>query len=632
MAPWPIFLLENFLKFKAHIIHSGKMSFNILGVSCFYHDSACCLVQDGTITAAAQEERFTRKKHDPRFPVNAMNYCLEQARLEENQIDCVAFYEKPPLALDRIVNGFLSGGGQKAFDRLMKLAGPWGVEKLDVERSIKERLANFRGDVVFSQHHLSHAASAFYPSPFDDSAILTIDGVGEWATAGMYKGSGATIEPIKEMRYPHSLGLFYSAMTYFAGFKVNSGEYKLMGLAPYGEPVYYELLKDNVIDVKEDGSIHLNLDYFDYIAGDRMTSEKMNSLFGSGPRLPETNITRREMDIAATAQKITEETVLKMARNLKKETSSRNLCMAGGVALNCVANGKLYKSGVFEDMWIQPASGDAGGALGAALGAWHIYYKKSRARTPGRDGMNGSFLGPSYSNDEIMDFLDLYGLPYEQVAEEDLPDRVADIIAGGSVLGLFRGRMEYGPRALGSRSIIADPRVADMQTRLNLKIKFRESFRPFAPMVLQERASEWFDMDCGSPYMLLVCKVKEDKRIKYTDPGGDDLMSRLAPPRSSIPSVTHLDYSARVQTVDDETNRFMSDTLRAFEKKTGVPIIINTSFNVRGEPMVLTPFDAYRCMMRTQMDYLLMENVLVKREEQPGWEESEAWKDEFALD
>jgi len=608
------------------------MPFNILGVSCFYHDSACCLVQDGTITAAAQEERFTRKKHDPRFPINAMNYCLEQACLEESQINCVAFYEKPLLALDRIVSGFLGGGEQKAFDRMMKLAGPWGVEKLDVERSIKERLANFHGEVVFSDHHLSHAASAFYPSPFDDSAILTIDGVGEWATAGMYKGSGATIEPIKEMRYPHSLGLFYSAMTYFAGFKVNSGEYKLMGLAPYGEPVYYDLLKDNVIEVGEDGSVHLNLDYFDYIAGDRMTSEKMDSLFGSGPRLPETVITRREMDIAATAQKITEETVLKMARNLKKETSSRNLCMAGGVALNCVANGKLYKSGTFEDMWIQPASGDAGGALGAALGAWHIYYEKPRACELGRDRMSGSFLGPSYSNDEIMDFLDLYGLPYEHVAEEILPDRVADIIADGAVLGLFRGRMEYGPRALGSRSIIADPRAADMQTRLNLKIKFRESFRPFAPMVLKGRVSEWFDMDCDSPYMLLVCGVKDGKRIKYTDPGGDDLMARLAPPRSSIPSVTHLDYSARVQTVDDETNRFMSDTLRAFEKKTGVPIIINTSFNVRGEPMALTPFDAYRCMMKTQMDYLLMENILVKREGQPGWEESEAWKDEVALD
>ena len=610
----------------------GKMTPQyILGISCFFHDSAACMVKDGSVIAAAQEERFTRRKHDAGFPVHAINYCLEEAGIENSDIQLICYYENPYLALERLLVSNLAQIGIGDIGRLDNMISQWGGFRLNLHQRMVQALSGFQGKLLCAEHHLSHAASAFFPSPFDEAAILTVDGVGEWATAGLFYGQGKDIKPLKAMKYPHSLGLFYSAFTYFTGFKVNSGEYKFMGLAPYGEPRYYDLLKDNVIEICDDGSLFLNLEYFDYLTGDRMTSGKMEKLLGGKPRQRETRITQRDMDIAASVQKITEEVLLKMAGHASHLTGSRNLCLAGGVMLNCVANGKILKSGRFSDIWIQPASGDAGGALGAALAAWHVYLGNMRKATPG-DSMRGALLGVDYKTQEILDFLEIYGFPYETLPDSELPGKVVELLLDGKIIGLFQGRMEYGPRALGNRSIIADPRDPGMQSRLNLRIKYRESFRPFAPIVLREKMDEWFDIDYDSKYMLLVGAVKKEKCKAVEKIAGEDLIEKVNQVRSDIPAVTHVDYSARIQTVHQETHPLLHEILLEFYSKTGVPVLINTSFNVRGEPIVCSPMDAYRCMMRTQMDCILMNNVLVYRHEQPEWVESTKWEDEFELD
>ena len=591
----------------------------ILGVSCFFHDSAACLVREGRIVAAAQEERFTRQKHDSSFPVNSINYCLEEARCGEQELDIISFYEQPSLALDRWIRTSVKTTADIDTVRLTRLGSSWGRHRLNLEALIARHVSRFSGKLLFSEHHLSHASSAFFPSSFSEAGVLTVDGVGEWATAAIFTGSGNRLVLNKEMSYPHSLGLLYSAFTYYTGFKVNSGEYKFMGLASYGDPIYYDLLREKVVQINEDGSIYLNMSYFDYLRGDRMTSPAMDGLFGGPPRPASASITKRETDIAASVQKITEQALLKMAVHVRKETSCRNLCLAGGVALNCVANGTILRSGLFDDIWIQPASGDAGGALGAALGAWHLYLGKPRHPAKGRDEMQGALLGNSYTAEEVKDFLELYGFPYEEIPETDVSARIAEILVDGKVVGLFHGRMEYGPRALGNRSILADPRPADMQKRLNLQIKFRESFRPFAPVVMREKMSEWFEMDHDSPYMLLVAPVHQSKRTGATDKLGEDLLERLNRVRSQIPAVTHVDNSARIQTVDERLNPLLHDVLSEFFAQTGVPVLVNTSFNVRGEPIVCTPMDAYRCMMRTEIDFIVLENILVDRRKQPVW-------------
>ena len=600
----------------------------ILGISCFYHDSAAALIKDGEIIAAAQEERFTRKKHDFSFPENAMRYCFEEAGIRVHDLSYIAFYDKPLLKFERILTTYLSYApvGFRSFYKAMPL---WLKDRLWMSHLISEK-SGFKGKVLFTEHHESHAASCFYPSPFKEAAILTMDGVGEWATASFGKGKDNELELLYEIRFPHSLGLLYSAFTYYAGFKVNSAEYKVMGLAPYGEPRYVDLILKELIDLKEDGSFKLDMKYFNYCAGLTMTNNRFHRLFGGPPRKPETAITQREMDLARSVQVVTEEVVIRAARHVYKVTGQKNLCLAGGVALNCVANGRLSREGPFDKIWIQPAAGDAGGALGAALRIWHKYLGNARDIDSNRDTQKGSYLGPSYSDDFIEDYLKGNDIPYQKFPQEELVKKTVSLIADNKVIGWFQGRMEFGPRALGARSIIGDARSQDMQSRMNLKIKFRESFRPFAPSVLSESAKDYFDIDSESPYMLLVANVRGSHLKNNTDkePKG---FERLKVERSDIPAVTHVDNSARVQSVSkDGLNRIYYDLLNELQKKTGCPVIINTSFNVRGEPIVCSPLDAYRCFMRTDMDYLVMGGFILDKKDQP--KERHKAKEYFELD
>jgi len=602
----------------------------ILGISCFYHDSAACLVRDGEIVAAAQEERFTRKKHDPRFPENAIGYCLEEAGIETNDLAYVAFYDKPFLTFERLLLSYLTIA-PKGLRSWLEALPAWLGQKLHVQKVIEQRIG-YEGNVLFTEHHEAHAASAFYPSPFDEAAILTVDGVGEWATASFGFGKGKDITLLKELHFPDSLGLLYSAFTFFTGFKVNSGEYKLMGLAPYGRPKYRDLILSEIVDVKEDGSLRLNLTYFDFIGGRRMTNDRFAKLFGGPPREPETAITAREMDIAASIQSVTEEIILKMAWHVYQETGRKNLCVAGGVALNCVANGRVLRDGPFENIWIQPAAGDAGGAMGAALSVWHRYLGNDRPNPHGHERQGGAYLGPAFSMNAIREYLNENGYPYRELDADSRARVIAEKIAEGKIVGYMDGRMEFGPRALGARSILGDPRSVETQRVMNLKIKYRESFRPFAPSVLEERISEYFDMDRPSPYMLLVAYVREDKRFPQLSGEGMSILDRLKMKRCDIPAVTHLDYSARIQTVNRKDNPNYYAIIAAFERITGCPVIVNTSFNVRGEPIVCTPEDAVRCFMRTEMDILVIENCILYKEEQPSWEEGEEWRHDLILD
>ena len=602
----------------------------ILGISCFYHDAAACLVRDGDVLAAAQEERFTRRKHDPGFPKNAIQYCLEEAGIRIDGLSYVVFYDKPFLSFERILLTYLTVA-PKGLRSWLQAMPRWLGQKLHVSKVLKKE-TGYQGDVLYTEHHEAHAASAFYPSPFHEAAVLTIDGVGEWATASYGFGKGKDLTLLKELHFPDSLGLLYSAFTYFTGFRVNSGEYKLMGLAPYGTPRYKERILSELVDIKEDGSLRLNLSYFDFLGGLRMTNKRFAGLFGGPPRSPETEITQREMDIAASIQAVTEDVVLKMVRHVHKETGLKKLCLAGGVALNCVANGRLLRNGPFEEIWIQPAAGDAGGALGAALSVWHRYLGKERVTVEGKDRQQGSYLGPRFSNDTIRRFLESVGAAYHELQADNRSAVVAEQIAEGKIVGYLAGRMEFGPRALGARSILGDPRRGDTQSVMNLKIKYRESFRPFAPSVLEEKASEYFDSDRPSPYMLLVADVREERRFPQPASDGMPMLERLKVKRSDIPAVTHLDYSARLQTVNSETKPDYHELISRFEQRTGCPVLVNTSFNVRGEPIVCTPEDAYRCFMRTEMDVLVMENCLLFKEEQPPWEEKTDWRNELELD
>jgi carbamoyltransferase len=608
---------------------------NILGISAYYHDSAACLIKDGEIVAAAQEERFTRKKHDYRFPENAVDFCLEAGGIEASQLDLVTFYDKPLLKFDRLLETYI-GYAPTGF-RLFLMGMPlWLKQKLHTPRELDAGLKKqYKGRYVFTEHHESHAASAFYPSPFDEAAILTLDGVGEWATGSIAHGRGNRIEMKKELRFPHSLGLLYSAFTYFTGFRVNSGEYKLMGLAPYGEPIYKDLMIEKLLDIKDDGSFRMDMSYFGYCNSDVMTTSKMDGLFGGPPRRSETDITQREMDIAASIQAVTEEIVLKIANYAHELTGAQNLTMAGGVALNCVANGRVLREGPFDEVWIQPAAGDAGGALGAALFTWHELLDKPREAVA-QDSQFGSLLGPCFSNPEIRSYLDSVDAVY-QYHEDDtkLIDEIADLIAAENVVGHFSDRAEFGPRALGSRSIMGDARSVKMQETMNLKIKFRESFRPFAPAVLREDVEEFFEMrpDENSPYMLLVAPVKEKHRIA-TDADRARGLDKLKEVRSTLPAITHVDYSARVQTIDMQHHPRFYRIIHRFKEKTGSPVVINTSFNVRGEPIVNTPEDAFRCFMHTNMDVLVLENFVLLKRDQPNAREIdlEAYLAEFALD
>ncbi|HSK18473.1 MAG TPA: carbamoyltransferase [Longimicrobiales bacterium] len=605
---------------------------HILGLSAFYHDSAACLLRDGEIVAAAQEERFTRKKGDASYPTHAVAYCLQAAGIAARDLDVVGFYDKPLLKFERLLETYL-GVAPRGYRQFLKAGPVWVKEKLFIERDIRKALG-FEGELLFAEHHESHAASAFLPSPFEEAAILTIDGVGEWATASIGVGEGSDLRILREMRWPDSVGLLYSAFTYFAGFKVNSGEYKVMGLAPYGEPRFVQVILDELIDLREDGSFRMNQSFFDYLSGLHMTNGSFSTLFGGPPREPESKLTQREMDLARSVQVVCEEIMLRMARTAHRVTGSKNLCMAGGVALNCVANGRILREGPFENLWIQPAAGDAGGALGVALLARHrTGGRPDRTVVAGRDAMRGSYLGPSFSDDQIEVYLQSIGAVFERLDRDALLERTAEALAQEKIVGWFNGRMEFGPRALGARSILGDPRSAHMQATMNLKIKFRESFRPFAPSVLRERVSEWFELDCDSPYMLLVAPIRQERQIDMTE-GERDLwgIEKLNIPRSDIPAVTHVDYSARIQTVDRDTNPDYYDLIATFERRTGCPVIVNTSFNVRGEPIVCTPADAYRCFMRTHIDYLVLGNFFMGRESQPAWQEEGDWRKEFQLD
>ncbi len=604
---------------------------NILGISAFYHDSAACLVRDGEIVAAAQEERFTRRKHDFEFPKNAVNFCLANQGLTVDQIDYVAFYDKPLLKFERLLETYLATAPH-GFASYAKAIPMWLKQKLWIPDVIKREM-KYDGEVLFTEHHQSHAGSAFFPSPFQKAAILTIDGVGEWTTNSLGLGEGNNLTLFKELKFPHSLGLLYSAMTYFTGFKVNSGEYKVMGLAPYGQPKYVQAIYDNLVDLKADGSYHLNLEFFDFMGGLKMTTDKFDSIFDGPRREPESPLTQREMDLAASVQVVTEEVMMRQAQYLHAQTGCENLCMAGGVALNCVGNGKILKNGPFKNVWIQPASGDAGGALGAALCAWYGYLGKERVVDGKRDLQKGSLLGPNYSEQEIEQELINLGAKYRKVDNAKIFEEVADILASEKVVGWFYGRMEFGPRALGARSIIGDARSTKMQSVMNLKIKFRESFRPFAPAVLRERVSDYFDIDADSPYMLIVAPVAETRRIEMTDQQKQLFgIEKLNVPRSDIPAVTHVDYSARIQTVSEHNNEGFYKLISAFYKKTGCPVIVNTSFNVRGEPIVCYPKDAYTCFMRTEMDALVINNFIMLKEDQPKWEDKEDWRNTFELD
>jgi carbamoyltransferase len=612
----------------------------ILGLSAFYHDSAACLVRDGEIVAAAQEERFTRRKHDHRFPHESIAYCLKEAGMGVDELDCVAFYDKPLVKFERLMETYLAYA-PVGFSSYLKGMPNWLKEKLNIQGMIRKELG-YKGKLLFGDHHESHAASAFYPSPFDEAAILTVDGVGEWATASYGVGRGRELEILKQMKFPHSLGLLYSAFTAFTGFRVNSGEYKLMGLAPYGEPRYVDTILKELVEIHDDGSIHLNLRYFIFPHhAARMTGTKFAKLFGPA-RKPESPITQREMDLARSIQVVVEDVVLRMARHVRRETGMENLCMAGGVALNCVANGRLLREGPFKRLWIQPAAGDAGGALGVALAVYHRYFEQERnGHLMSDDGggehywdrMKGTLLGPRFTEAEIESFLNERKIPHERVERSELPARVARLIADEKVVGLMQGRMEFGPRALGARSIIGDARSPRMQSVMNLKIKYRESFRPFAPSVLRERVSDYFELETDSPYMLLVANVREEHRLPEPQ-GAENLhgIEKLKVPRSGIPAVTHVDYSARIQTVRRETNPLYYDIINAFYERTNCPVIVNTSFNVRGEPIVCTPEDAYRCFMRTEMDYLVLENFILDKGAQGKLEETNDWRQEFELD
>jgi len=612
----------------------------ILGISCYYHDSAACLVEDGRVVAAAQEERFTRKKHDAGFPVHAVRYCLAEGGIGAGggtgTLDAVAFYDKPLLKFHRILETYL-GVAPRGLRSFVQAVPLWLREKLWIPPRITESLAaaGVAGEppIHFAQHHESHAASAFYPSPFERAAVLTLDGVGEWATTTIGAGAGGRVSILEEIRFPHSLGLLYSAFTYFTGFRVNSGEYKLMGLAPYGEPRYAGLIREHLIDLRDDGSFRLDLDYFGYLDGLTMTNRRFEELFDGPPRKPESPLTRREMDLARSIQVVTEEAVLRLGRRAREVTGERFLAMAGGVALNCVANGELLRAGVFDELWIQPAAGDAGGALGAALAVWHNALGNDRTAPSGGDAMRGALLGPEFGAGEIRAWLDARGYPYAEPAAEERPRRIAELLAAGRVVGHFNGRMEFGPRALGNRSILGDPRSRTMQSIMNLKIKYRESFRPFAPAVLAERVGEWFELDEASPYMLLVAGVRADRRLPVAgDERGLDLRQWVNRPRSTIPAVTHVDYSARIQTVHAETNPDFHRLIAEFERLTGCPVVVNTSFNVRGEPIVCTPEDAYRCFMRTEMDDLVLGPFLLTKTEQPPAGEREEWREDYPLD
>ena len=611
---------------------------NILGISAYYHDSAAALLRDGELVAAAQEERFSRKKHDARFPTHATEYCLAEGKVALQEIDYVVFYDKPLLKFDRLLETYLAYAprGFKSFAMAMPI---WLKEKLYLKKLLRDELATIAGckvkelpRLMFTEHHQAHAASAFFPSPFERAAVLCMDGVGEWATSSVWLGEGQRLTPQWEIDFPHSLGMLYSAFTYFTGFKVNSGEYKLMGLAPYGEPKYTDLILDKLLDLKDDGTFRLNMRYFNYTTGLTMTNTQFDGLFGGPPRKPESSVTQREMDLASSIQAATEEIVLRLGRTVHDELNVDYLCLAGGVALNCVANGRLLREGPFEDIWIQPAAGDAGGAVGAALAIWHEYLEKPRAVST-TDTMSGAYLGPRFSKEDIRSYLDSIGASYTELDDGELMPRLAGILAEDNVLGWFQGRMEFGPRALGARSILGDPRSQTMQKVMNLKIKYRESFRPFAPSVLADRVSDYFELDRRSPYMLLVAPVKDEIRIPMTDEQEKLFgIDKLNVPRSQIPAITHVDYSARIQTVHEDTNPRYYDLLKHFETRTGCPLLVNTSFNVRGEPIVCTPEDAYRCFMRTEMDYLALENFLLAKGDQPQWEKDDSWKDEFELD
>ncbi len=603
----------------------------ILGISAFYHDSAACLLRDGEILAAAQEERFTRKKGDATFPHRAVAYCLGTAGISVGDLAYVGFYDKPLLKFERILETYL-GTAPHGF-RSFLLAGPlWIKDKLFTDRQLREELG-YEGDVLYAEHHESHAASAFFPSPFEEAAFLTIDGVGEWATASFGAGRGNDIEILKEIHWPDSLGLLYSAFTYYTGFKVNSGEYKVMGLAPYGEPKFVDLIYRELIDLKEDGSFVLNQRYFNYLSGLTMTNRAFDRLFGAPAREPESKLTQREMDLARSVQVVCEEVMLRMARTVHRETGLDRLCLAGGVALNCVGNGRLLREGPFKELWIQPAAGDAGGALGVAQLAWHRHCHQPRRVTPGQDGMKGAYLGPAYTETETESFLRSIGATYRKLEREDLLRTVAGVLADEKVVGWFNGRMEFGPRALGARSILGDPRSPRMQAQMNIKIKFREGFRPFAPSVLRERVSEYFELDTDSPYMLLVAPVSKARQIPM-DASQDGLwgIDKLNVPRSDLPAVTHIDYSARIQTVSRDTNPDYYDLIREFECLTGCAVLVNTSFNVRGEPIVCSPADAYRCFMRTHLDYLVLGPFLLDKVGQPDPKETDNWQEEFQLD
>ena len=610
----------------------------ILGISAFYHDSAACLLKDGEVIAAAQEERFTRKKHDAGFPTNAIIYCLKEAQISPSQISNVVFYEKPFLKFERLLETYLAFA-PKGFISFAMAMPLWIKEKLFQKSLLVKELEaaldkneDWKAKLLFSEHHLSHAASAFYPSPFKSAAVLTLDGVGEWTTTSFAVGNGNNLKILKEIHFPHSLGLLYSSFTYYTGFKVNSGEYKVMGLAPYGEPKYAELIRKKLINISDDGSFQLDMSYFNFATGLTMTNKKFNDLFGGPPRTSEAELTQREMDLAASIQKVTEDIIIKLAKGIARETGEKNLCLAGGVALNCVANGILLKEKIFENIWIQPAAGDAGGALGAALSAWFLHYKNERTVAVEGDSMKGAYLGPSFSEDEIEIELKKCGALYKKMPHADLLDEVATLLSNQKAIGWMQGRMEFGPRALGGRSIIADPRSAEMQKQLNLKVKYRESFRPFAPSILVEDLNKWFEMDNESPYMLVVADLIKDKR-KEMSPKEEALfgIDKLNIPRSLVPAITHVDYSARVQTVNKKTNPQYHDLISRFKEITDCPILVNTSFNVRGEPIVCTPTDAFKCFMGTGLDILVIGDFILYKDQQDRLL-LENYKDKYELD
>jgi carbamoyltransferase len=612
----------------------------VLGISAFYHDSAAAIIKNGKVVAAAQEERFTRKKHDPRFPVNAINYCLEEAYIEPDEIEAVAFYDNPLLTWDRIVSACAASGENGIPTFVSAFQSVLGI-KAWVQEHVRKALGSTgqTGKILFCGHHMSHSASCFYPSPFAEAAILTLDGVGEWSTTTIAHGRSGDIDVLKEIRFPHSLGLLYSAFTHYCGFKVNSGEYKLMGLAPYGSPVYADRILEHLIDLKPDGSYRLNQEYFGFMDGSGSVNDRFCDLFGGPARQPESRISRREMDLAASIQAVTETAVIRIARTARTLTGSRNLCLAGGVALNCVANGKLLRERVFDRIWVQPAAGDAGGALGAALVAWHQHFRQpGKTVSSERDDMQGSYLGPRYSDSEIRAFLDRNGYPSHLIEDRaEWADAIARHLAEGRIVGYFAGRMEFGPRSLGARSILGDARNSEMQSKMNLKIKFRESFRPFAPAVLREDASEYFDLEGDSPYMLMVAPVRKELLTREGDDRGegsaeDDMIRIINQSRSVIPAVTHVDHSARIQTVEESTNPLFTEILRSFKRQTGSSVLVNTSFNVRGEPIVCSPLDAYKCFMRTNMDVLVLEKHILIKTEQPNYTEHENWQEEFQLD